>query len=75
MKGLSQAALLSVKQRPELFNCCETAIVTFQFLMWLKEAENINELLKSYFSRSVPSCCKGILSVCFWRKKTVKCSG
>lgn len=51
------------------FALCETEIVTFQFLMCLKEAENINELLKRYFSRSVPSCCKGILSAFLQEKK------
>ncbi|XP_064922543.1 transmembrane protein 80 isoform X2 [Columba livia] len=29
-----------------------TVTITSQFLMWLQEAENINELLKSYFSRT-----------------------
>lgn len=53
------------------FTLCETEIVTFQFLMCLKEAKDINELLKRYFSRSVPSCCKGILSVFFQKKKSI----
>jgi len=49
--------------------CSLKQIGTFQFLMCLKEAKNINELLKRYFSRSVPSCCKGILSVFLQNKK------
>lgn len=57
------------------FALCETEIVTFQFLVCLEEAKNINELLKRYLSRSVPSCCRGILSVFAGEKKKVKCIG